>query len=203
MEFPPYREMPPEVRLRLRRRVLPTFTDRSTHRGAYLAAAAIIVAACVATALLISPARNAAPPVSQPSPTPAPWLAAGQRLSQYCPNRISGVWLLGPYLPLADGDGVQLTVEAQSNTLGICRITGGRGAWSATVFDRVGQSTYQVVHDNGLAYGLAVPKVASVTINNTPAAFDTGMFVAEAPAGPVTLVARDARDNVIGQGTIN
>jgi hypothetical protein len=205
VELPPYREMPPEVRLRLRKRVLPTFTDRSGHRAPYLVAAAIIVVASAAAALLMSPVRHAAPPAAQPSPTPTvdPGLAAGIRVSQYCPNHTSGLWLTGPYLPRANGDGIQLTLEARTNTLGICRISGGQGKWSATVFDIVSGSTYQAIHDDGVIYGLAVNKVFSVTIDNGPAAFDTGMFIADAPAGQVTLVARDAQGKVVGQGTIN
>jgi len=204
MELPPYRQMPPEVRLRLRARVLPSFTSRSSHRGAYLVAAAIIVVACVTTALLLSPARHSAPMAGPPTVTPslAPGLAAGIRLDQFCPQHGSGLWITGPYLPRANGDGVQLAYDARADTLGLCRISGNQGHWSATVFDRAGSSTYVVVHDNGLAYGLTVPKVASVTIDNAPAAFDTGMFVAEAP-GPFTLVARDATGTIVGQGTVN
>jgi len=204
MELPPYREMPPEVRLRLRARVLPSFTSRSSHRGAYLVAAAIIVVACVTTALLMSPARDAAPVAGPPSPTVSysPGLAAGMRLDQYCPNHGSGLWISGPYLTRANGDSVQLAVEGRTNTLGLCQISGGKGKWSATVFDTVSGGPYQVVRDNGLAYGLTANNVTSVTIDNAPAAFETGMFVAEA-TGPFTLVARDAQGNVVGQGTIN
>jgi hypothetical protein len=202
VELPPYREMPPEVRLRLRARVLPAFTSRPSHRGAYLVAAAIIAVACVTTALLMFPARTTPPVAAPPSPTLAPALAAGLRLSTYCPDHGSGSWLTGPYLPRPDGGGVQLAFDARSDTLGLCRISGNRGQWSATVFDRVGSSTYTVIHDQGLAYGLTVPKVASVTIDNAPVAFDAGMFIAEAP-GPFTLVARDAQGRVVGQGTVN
>ena len=115
---------------------------------------------------------------------------------------LGGLWISGPYLTRANGDSVQLAVEARTDTLGLCQISGGKGKWSATVFDTVSGSPYQVVRDNGLAYGLTAGNVTSVTIDNAPAAFETGMFVAEA-TGPFTLVVRDAQGNVVGQGTIN
>ncbi|MFC0540972.1 hypothetical protein [Kutzneria chonburiensis] len=203
MELPPYREMPPEVRLRLRARVLPAFSPRPSHRGAYLVAAALIATACVTTALLLSPARTPAP-VASPSvsPSSAPALAAGLRLSTYCPDHGSGSWVTGPYLPRPDGGGVQLALETRSNTLGLCVITGGHGTWSSTTWQSIGPTSYTAFHDLGLAYGVTASNVASVTVDNAPAAFDTGMFLAEA-SGPFTLIARDAQGRIVGQGTVN
>ncbi|MEV6612233.1 hypothetical protein [Kutzneria sp. NPDC051319] len=203
MELPPYREMPPEVRLRLRSRVLPALAPRSDRRVPYMVAAAVIVVATVAATLLFSPARDTAPPVSLPSsvtPTHTP---------DHCPSHPSGAWTLGAYLLRSNGDGVQLALEPHTNALGVCLISNGHPTpttWGQMQLQRMtqGPGTYQAIHDDGLVYGLVSPAVAALTVNGSHAVLAAGTFVAETPTpGPVTLVARDAKGQVLAEGTIS
>lgn len=207
MELPPYREMPPEVRLRLRSRVLPSLTARPAPRGPYVVAAAIVVVATIALALLMSPARNAAPPAGQLSvaPTTDPGLAAMQRMA-HCKHPTPGGWVTGAYLVRRNGDGVQLAAKFDRRTLGVCLIPAHQPPptpWSEVVLHQAGAGTYQAMHDNGLVYGLLSPEVSSVTVNGAPAVVDSGTFIAEVDTpGTVTVVTRDAQGKVLNQGTI-
>ncbi|EWM11715.1 hypothetical protein [Kutzneria sp. 744] len=206
MELPPYREMPPEVRLRLRSRVLPALAQRGDRRVPYMVAAAVIVVATVAAALLMSPARNGLPPASPISVTPT--TDALQRFAD-CSTPGPGLWLTGAYLLRRNGDGVQLTLEPDTNTLGLCFLAHGHPrpyGWSKMQFQQMpsGGNAYQAVHENGLVYGRVGPAVSAVTVNGVPAVLDTGTFVTEyADDGPITIVIRDAKGAELAEGTLN
>ena len=206
MELPPYREMPPEVRLRLRGRVLPSLSARSSPRAPYVVAAAIVVFAALALYML---SAKAAPPPTQnwAAPTTTSNSAADERMADQC--RVSaGTWRVGAYLRRTNGDGVQLGVK-DGGVLGICLISNGHptpSTWGSMMFQQLGDhaGSYQAVHENGLVYGTIGPQVASVTVNGAPAVVANGTFVAEAEArGAVTITTRDAQGKVLDQGTIS
>ncbi|MFI9388001.1 hypothetical protein [Kutzneria sp. NPDC052558] len=205
MKLPPYQQMPPEVRMRLRQRVLPGVRPAPRRRAPYLAAAALVVAASFGAALLLSPAHNPAPPAASPTTTDSD-LAAYQRLVDQC-HADPGTWSTGAYLVRANGDSVQLATKPLEDTLGICLISNGHSThWSAVTTQRLTQDTpYQAIHDNGLVYGtLSVAGGTVVTANGIPAVVSQGTFIAEVPTpGPVTLVFRDAQGDILDQGTVN
>jgi hypothetical protein len=205
VKLPPYQEMPPEVRMRLRQRVLPRLRAGTSPRVPYLVAAAVVILAVVSIALLLSPARDAAPPAG-PVPIGNPDLQAYKRLSTEC-GADTGTWRPGAYLLRHNGDGVQLATKPMDDILGFCSISSGRPAtWFQTTVQRppYGAGAYQAVRDNGLVYGVLGIPVASVTVNGVLAVVYQDTFIAEVDSsGPVTLVARDTQGHVLAQGTIN
>ena len=207
MKLPPYQEMPPEVRMRLRQRVLPGLRPDARRRAPYLAAALVIVAS-FSIALLLYPARDTAPLAGSPTAVSNPDLAAYQRLTDQC-HADPGIWRPGAYLLRHNGDGVQLATKPMDHTLGVCLISNGHptpSSWFQMVVQHPTQVTgdYQAMHDNGLVYGLLSSPVGSITANGVPAIVDQGTFVAEVDtSGPVTLVIRDARGTILDEGTIS
>ena len=210
MKLPPYQQMPPEVRMRLRQRVLPGLRTGYGRRVPYLVAAAI-VAAAVSLALLLSPARNAAPPAGPPpvvTTTSHPGLAAFERLTDEC-HADTGTWSPGAYLVRHNGDSVQLATKPMDHTLGICLIANGHPTpanWFQMNIQRPTQvtSSYQAIRDNGLVYGTLSIPAGSVTVNGLSAVVDQGTFIAEVDTtGPATVIARDTRGDILAQGTVN
>ena len=211
MKLPPYQSLPPEVRMRLRQRVLPSLSTRPGPRVPYMVAAAIVVVAAATLALLISPARNAAPPAGRPTAAPTssnPDLAAFQRLTGEC-HADSGTWQAGAYLLRHNGDGVLLATKPMDHTLGVCLISNGHptpSSWFQMVVQRPDHDTgtYQATHDNGLVYGFVSYPAVSITVNGVLAVVEQGTFLAEADTpGQVTLVTRDAHGDILDQGTIS
>jgi hypothetical protein len=205
MDLPPYREMPPEVRFRLRGRVLPALNRRPSARVPYMVAAAIVVVAAVALALLMSPARNGAPPAGLQWTSPTNSL--NLRLVDMCQVE-PGDWQTGAYLQLSNGDAVQLGIKDRG-ILGVCKITTSHPTtqdWFTMVPWQPGHywTSFQAVLGDGLVYGTVGPEVRSVKVDGVPATVANGTFVAEiGMKRSVTVTTTDAQGKDLDQGTVS
>ena len=203
MELPPYREMPPAVRFRLRQRVLPSLREGTGTRVPYLVAAAIVVAATITLAFFMSPARNA--PADQP--WTAPTSAADQRMITLC-HVGAGEWQGGAYLQLTDGDAVQLGIKDRG-ILGVCLISYSHptpSTWYTMEPWQPGHfwPSFQAAVSADLVFGTIGPAVRSVTVDGAPATVANGTFVAEiGMKHSTTVTTLDAQGDVLDRGTVS
>ena len=201
--MPPHREMPPEVRARLRERVRSGLSDRRSPRGPMLAAAAIVVLAATGAAALLATHQTGQQPPSNTS-------SAAQRMSDEC-HVAPGSWQPGAFLQRANGDQVQLGVR--DDLLALCLITHSHptpNTWFTMVTQKLDTHThsFNAALDNGLVFGNVAAGVASVTVEfngeQLPGAIDNGTFVVEVnDARSVTVTTRDAQGKVLDQHTVS
>jgi len=203
MKLPPYQEMPPEIRMRLRERVLPSLSTHPGPRVPYMVAAATVVVACVAAALLMSPARNAAPPAGQPTTTSTD-MSAEQRMADKCDVRPGDGWQAGPYVRIDNGDGAQLGIKPDGG-IGLCLISNGHptpfgwGRMTTQQLTTVGQ-TFQAGHAPDLVFGKVGPGVAWILEDGFVPPLVNGYFmIQDGSNDKINFTTFDAQHRILEQ----